>query len=58
VLAEARDIFGRGVSAQMTIRRTPGGGQIFAAGALDFVNRAMRPVETRLLENLFKRLAP
>ena len=57
VLAVARDIFGRGQSAQMTIRRTRRGGHIFAAGALDFVNHALDPVESRLLENLWSRLA-
>jgi hypothetical protein len=58
VLAAARDIFGRGRSAQMTIRRTGRGGEVFAAGALDFADHALDPVESRLLENLFKRLAP
>jgi hypothetical protein len=58
VLAAARDIFGPGVSAQMTLHRNPRGGRIFAAGALDFVNHALGAVESRLLENLFKRLGP
>jgi hypothetical protein len=53
VLAEARDIFGPGRSAEMTFRRTPGGGKIFAAGALNFVRHALLPIESRLLENLW-----
>jgi hypothetical protein len=58
VLAEARGVFGPGRSAQMTFRRTRGGGKIFSAGALDFVNRALLPVESRLLENLWGAMSP
>jgi hypothetical protein len=57
VLAEARDIFGPGRTAEMSYLHTSGGGRIFSAGALDFVNRALDPVESRILENLWSTLS-
>ncbi|HXJ64139.1 MAG TPA: N,N-dimethylformamidase beta subunit family domain-containing protein, partial [Actinomycetota bacterium] len=56
VLAQIPDLFGNGLTAQMTYYETPAGAKVFAAGALDFGGSAlMTPVET-MLENLWARL--
>jgi hypothetical protein len=56
LLAQAKDIFGPGRSAEMAYYSTPGGARVFAAGALDFGTAARTPIVDRLLVNLFRRL--
>jgi hypothetical protein len=58
VLAEIPDLFGRGMTAQMTYYETDDGARVFAAGAFYFTRLAhVDPVTSRVLENLWKRLA-
>jgi hypothetical protein len=56
VLAEIPDLFGAGVTAQMSYYETEAGAKVFAAGALDFGGSATTsPIDT-MLENLWARL--
>ncbi len=57
VLAEVPDLYGPGLTAQMTYYETPQGAKAFAAGTIDFGGTAMLPSVRRLLENLWARLA-
>jgi hypothetical protein len=57
VLAEIPDLFGPGLTAQMTYYETPQGAKVFAGGAIDFGGSATLPSVRRLLENLWARLA-
>ena len=57
VLAEIPDLFGPGVTAQMTYYQTRVGAKVFAAGALDFSGSVMTWPARRILENLWARLA-
>ena len=57
VLAEIPDLYGPGLTAQMTYYETPVGAKVFAAGALDFGGSATIWPVRRLLENLWARLA-
>ena len=57
VLAEIPDIYGPGLTAQMTYYETPEGAKVFAAGALDVGGTALEPPVTQLLENLWARLS-
>jgi hypothetical protein len=57
VLAEIRDLFGAGVTAQMTYYETGAGAKVFAAGALDFGGSATTWPVRQMLENLWARLA-
>jgi hypothetical protein len=57
VLAEAKDLFGPGRSAEMTYYQTPKGAKVFSAGAINFGGSAEWPVVTRLLDNLWRRLS-
>jgi hypothetical protein len=57
VLAEAKNLFGPGRSAQMTYYQTPGGAKVFSAGAINFGGSAEWPVVSRLLDNLWRRLS-
>lgn len=57
VLAEIPDLYGPGLTAQMTYYETPQGAKVFAAGVMDFGGSAMLPAVRRLLENLWARLA-
>jgi N,N-dimethylformamidase beta subunit-like, C-terminal len=58
VLAEIRDLFGQGRTAQMTYYETPSEAKVFAAGAFYFTRMAhVDPVTSRLLANLWTRLA-
>ena len=57
VLARIPDIFGRGKSAEMTYYETAGGAKVFAAGVLNFGGAAWYPEVSRMLENLWARLA-
>jgi hypothetical protein len=59
VLATIPDLFGPGRSAEMTYYEHPSGGKVFSAGALNFGGQVLLwPETTRLLENVWKRLAP
>ena len=57
VLAEIPDIFGPGLTAQMTYYETPQGAKVFAGGVIDFGGSATVPTVRRMLENLWARLA-
>jgi hypothetical protein len=57
VLAEIPDLYGPGLTAQMTYYETPAGARVFAAGAIDFGGSAMVSSVRRMLENLWARLA-
>jgi N,N-dimethylformamidase len=57
VLATVPNVFGRGRSAEMTYYTTPAGAKVFAAGTMNFGGTATwRPV-SRVLENVWSRLA-
>ena len=57
VLAEIPDVFGPGLTAQMTYYETPQGAKVFAAGVIDFGGSSTLPAVRRMLENLWARLA-
>ena len=57
VLAEIPDVFGPGLTAQMTYYETPQGAKVFAGGVIDFGGSATLPTVRRLLENLWARLS-
>jgi hypothetical protein len=57
VLAEVPDLFGPGVSAQMTYYETPEGAKVFAAGTLDFVGSCLTWPITRMLRNLWDHMS-
>jgi hypothetical protein len=57
VLARIPDIFGPGKSAEMTYYETTAGAKVFAAGVLNFGGAAWYPEVSRMLENLWARLA-
>jgi hypothetical protein len=57
VLAEIPDLYGPGLTAQMTYYETGNGAKVFAAGALDFGGTATLWPVRRMLENLWARLA-
>ena len=57
VLARARDLFGKGRSAEMTYYETPRGAKVFSAGVMNFGGSSSQPVPSRLLENLWRRLS-
>jgi hypothetical protein len=56
VLADIPDIFGPGLTAQMTYYEA-GSAKVFSAGAIDFGGTAMQPAVRRMLENLWTRMA-
>ncbi len=57
VLAEIPDLFGPGLTAQMTYYETPQGAKVFAGGAIDFGGSATVPTVSRMLSNVWVRLA-
>ena len=58
VLAEIRNVFGPGKTAQMTYYETPNGAKVFAAGAFYFTRWIHRdPMTSRLVDNIWNRLA-
>jgi hypothetical protein len=57
VLADIRNLFGPGFTAQMTYYETARGAKVFAAGAFTLAGSALQPVVGRLLENLWLQLA-
>jgi N,N-dimethylformamidase beta subunit-like protein len=58
VLAQIPDLYGPGLTAQMTYCETAAGAKVFAAGALDFGGSATTEPISQLLENLWARLTP
>ena len=58
VLASIPDLFGPGLSAQMTYYEHPSGAKVFSAGVLDFGGSiTWCPPARRLVENVWDRLA-
>jgi hypothetical protein len=58
VLAEIRDLFGPGKTAQMTYYESPSGAKVFAAGAFYFTRWLHTdPMTGRLVDNIWNRLA-
>jgi hypothetical protein len=57
VLADVRNLFGPGFTAQMTYYDTPNGAMVFAAGAFTLAGSALDPTVSRLLDNLWRHLA-
>ena len=57
VLAQIPDLFGPGVTAQMSYYETAEGAKVFAAGALDFGGSATFWPVKRMLDNLWARLS-
>jgi hypothetical protein len=56
VLAQILDLFGPGLTAQMTYYETSAGAKVFAAGALDFAGSALTTPVSTMLDNLWARL--
>jgi hypothetical protein len=56
VLARLVDLFGVGVSGEMTYYETPAGARVFSAGSLDFGGSANAWPVTRMLENLWQHM--
>ena len=57
VLADIPDLFGPGLTAQMTYYETPAGAKVFAAGALDFGGSTSDLPMSLMLENLWAKMA-
>ncbi len=57
VLAEIPNLYGPGLTAQMTYYETSSGAKVFAAGVLDFGGSALTAPVGRMLLNLWERLA-
>jgi hypothetical protein len=57
VLAQIPDLFGPGLTAQMTYYETTAGAKVFAAGALDFGGSATFWPVKRMLDNVWARLS-
>jgi hypothetical protein len=57
VLAEIPNLFGPGLTAQMTYYETPGGAKVFAAGAFTLAGSALQSNVGRMLLNLWQHLA-
>jgi hypothetical protein len=56
VLAEIPDLYGPGLTAQMSYYETATGAKVFAAGTLDFGGSALTVPVAQMLENLWARL--
>jgi hypothetical protein len=56
VLAQIPDLFGKGLSAEMTYYETPAGARVFAAGALDFGGTVNLFPMSKMLDNLWRHL--
>jgi hypothetical protein len=57
VVAEIPDLFGPGLTAEMTYYETPSGAKVFAAGTLDFGGSASTWPIRQMLENLWARVS-
>jgi hypothetical protein len=57
VVAEIPNVFGRGITAQMTYYETPRGANVFAAGAFYFTRLVdVKPLMSQVLQNLWHHL--
>jgi hypothetical protein len=56
VLATVPNVFGPGMSGEMTYYRTAAGAKVFAAGTLNFGASALAPIPAQMLENLWAQL--
>jgi hypothetical protein len=56
VLAEIPDLYGPGLTAQMTYYETGQGAKVFSAGVLDFSGSVLTPPVRRMLDNLWRHL--
>jgi len=56
LVADIPNIFGPGITAEMTYYETPSGARVFNAGTLDFSGSALTAPVTRMLENLWDRM--
>ena len=57
VVAEIPDLFGPGLTAEMTYYETTNGAKVFAAGSLDFGGSASTWPVQAMLENLWARVS-
>jgi hypothetical protein len=57
VLAQIPDLYGPGLTAQMSYYETPAGAKVFAAGSLDFGGSALTDPVSQMLRNLWDRLS-
>jgi len=57
LLAEIKDLMGPGRSAEMTYYETAAGAKVFAAGVLNFAASIDDPQVSRLVDNVWSRLA-
>ena len=57
VLAEIRNLFGPGFTAQMTYYQTARGAKVFAAGAFTLAGASLSPDAATVLDNLWQRLS-
>jgi hypothetical protein len=57
VVAEIPNLFGRGLTAQMTYYETKAGTKVFAAGAFTLAGGIRQPHVRQLIENLWTRMA-
>jgi hypothetical protein len=57
VLAEIKDLFGPGFTAQMTYYETPAGAKVFSAGAFTLAGAIDRPQVSRVVGNLWAKLS-
>ena len=57
LLADIPDVFGPGLTAQMTYYETPQGAKVFAGGVIDFGGSSTLPSVSRMLSNLWAHLA-
>ena len=57
MLAQIPDLFGPGITAQMSYYETVGGAKVFAAGTLDFGGSSTFWPVKRMLDNLWARLS-
>lgn len=58
VIAEIRNLYGRGYTAQMTYYRASSGAEVVAAGAFSLPRCLWRADVAQVMENLFSHLAP
>jgi hypothetical protein len=56
VLARILDLFGPGLSAEMTYYELAGGARVFSAGVLDFPAILLHSRGLRLLDNLWRHM--
>ena len=57
VVAEIRNLFGPGFTAQMTYYQTARGAKVFAAGAFTLAGASLSPDASTMLDNLWRRLS-